>query len=93
MTARGNTGQRTSLQNMAPPLPRKGLDDNQNDLNGITPAELRVLDLLTQGMSNRAIASALVLSPRTVESHVSSMLGKSGCRQRCELLVWALTRS
>jgi DNA-binding NarL/FixJ family response regulator len=76
-----------------PPLPHQGLDDTQNGLKGITPAERRVLGLLTQGMSNRAIASALVLSPRTVESHVSSMLEKSGCRQRCELLVWALTRS
>jgi len=76
-----------------PPLPHQGLDDTQNGLKGITPAERRVLGLLTQGMSNRAIASALVLSPRTVESHVSSMLEKSGCRQRCELLVWALSRS
>ena len=76
-----------------PPLTPQGLDDPNNDLMGMSPAERRVLGLLTQGMSNRAIASALVLSPRTVESHVSSMLEKSGCRQRCELLVWALARS
>jgi hypothetical protein len=75
------------------PLTPQGLDDPNNDLMGMSPAERRVLGLLTQGMSNRAIASALVLSPRTVESHVSSMLEKSGCRQRCELLVWALARS
>jgi DNA-binding NarL/FixJ family response regulator len=78
---------------MLPPAPPHGHDDAKRGLMGITPAERRVLVLLTQGMSNRAIASALVLSPRTVESHVSSMLEKSGCRQRCELLVWALTRS
>jgi DNA-binding NarL/FixJ family response regulator len=76
-----------------PPLTPQGLDDPNNGLMGMSPAERRVLGLLTQGMSNRAIASALVLSPRTVESHVSSMLEKSGCRQRCELLVWALARS
>ena len=93
MTSWGNTGQQSSLQTMPPTLPCQGLDDTQNDLKGITPAERRVLGLLTQGMSNRAIASALVLSPRTVESHVSSMLEKSGCSQRCELLVWALSRS
>jgi DNA-binding NarL/FixJ family response regulator len=75
------------------PLTPQGLDDPNNDLMGMSPAERRVLGLLIQGMSNRAIASALVLSPRTVESHVSSMLEKSGCRQRCELLVWALARS
>ena len=78
---------------MRPPSPPSGLDDANRGLMGMTPAERRVLGLLTQGMSNRAIASALVLSPRTVESHVSSMLEKSGCRQRCELLVWALARS
>jgi len=78
---------------MPPPLPPKGLNDTNNNLMGMSPAERRVLGLLTQGMTNRAIASALVLSPRTVESHVSSMLEKSGCRQRCELLVWALARS
>jgi len=78
---------------MLPPSPAHGLDDPNRGLMGMTPAERRVLGLLIQGMSNRAIASALVLSPRTVESHVSSMLVKSGCRQRCELLVWALTRS
>ena len=78
---------------MHPPLPPHELDHTNNGLMGMTPAERRVLGLLIQGMGNRAIASALVLSPRTVESHVSSMLEKSGCRQRCELLVWALTRS
>ncbi len=78
---------------MPHPSAPHGLDDASSGLKVMTPAERRVLGLLTQGMSNRAIASALVLSPRTVESHVSSMLEKSGCSQRCELLVWALTRS
>lgn len=76
------------------PLPHRGGPENAScDQIRITPAERRVLDLLTLGMNNRAIASALVLSPRTIESHVSSLLQKSGCRQRCELLLWALARS
>ena len=56
----------------------------------ITPAEERVLRLLQQGLANKAIAAALVLSPRTIESHVSSLLAKTGCRSRTELLLWAL---
>jgi DNA-binding NarL/FixJ family response regulator len=56
----------------------------------ITPAEHRVLDLLRRGDSNRGIAAQLVLSPRTVESHVSSLLAKTGCRSRTQLLLWAL---
>jgi DNA-binding NarL/FixJ family response regulator len=54
----------------------------------ITPAEHRVLTLLCQGESNQAIASRLVLSPRTVESHVSRLLSKTGCRNRTQLTLW-----
>lgn len=56
----------------------------------ISPAERRVLLQLLQGLSNKAIAAALVLSPRTVESHVSSLLAKTGCINRTELLLWGL---
>ncbi|MCP9932282.1 helix-turn-helix transcriptional regulator [Cyanobium sp. AMD-g] len=58
----------------------------------ITPAEQRVLDLLRQGDSNRHIAAQLVLSPRTVECHVSHLLAKTGCRSRTQLLLWALAQ-
>jgi DNA-binding NarL/FixJ family response regulator len=57
---------------------------------GITPAERRVLSLLSLGHSNRHIAAQLVLSPRTVESHVSNLLAKTGCSSRTQLLLWAL---
>lgn len=56
----------------------------------ITPAEGRVLVELRQGRSNKAIAAALVLSPRTIESHMSSLLAKTGCHSRTELLLWSL---
>ena len=56
----------------------------------VTRAEQRVLDQLLQGLSNRAIAAALVLSPRTVESHISNLLAKTGCSSRTQLLLWAL---
>jgi len=56
----------------------------------ITPAEDRVLQLVRRGGSNRSIAAELLLSPRTVESHVSSLLAKTGCHSRSQLLLWAL---
>jgi len=56
----------------------------------ITPAEERVLKGICRGGSNRAIAANLRLSPRTVESHVSSLLEKTGCRNRTQLLLWAM---
>ncbi|MCS5697821.1 helix-turn-helix transcriptional regulator [Cyanobium sp. FGCU-52] len=58
----------------------------------ITPAERRVLIVLRQGSSNGRIAEELVLSRRTIESHVSSLLAKTGCRNRSELLLWALAQ-
>ena len=56
----------------------------------ITPAERRVLQELGLGLSNKAIAAALIVSPRTVESHMSSLLAKTGCQSRTQLLLWAL---
>ncbi len=48
------------------------------NLCGITAAETQVLQALEQGLSNKAIAAVLVLSPRTVECHVSHLLAKTG---------------
>jgi DNA-binding NarL/FixJ family response regulator len=61
-------------------------------LETITPAERRVLEVLLSGGSNRRIAAQLVLSPRTVESHISSLLAKTGTTNRTQLLLWALSR-
>ncbi len=55
-----------------------------------TPAETTVIHLLLEGLSNRAIASRLVVSIRTVESQISNALEKSGCRSRLELSMWWL---
>jgi DNA-binding NarL/FixJ family response regulator len=50
----------------------------------LTPRESEVLRLLAAGMTDREIATALAVSPRTVESHVSSVLRKLGVRNRAE---------
>jgi DNA-binding NarL/FixJ family response regulator len=46
--------------------------------------------MLKDGRSNKDIAAALTLSHRTVESHVSHLLAKTGCNNRSQLLLWAL---
>jgi DNA-binding CsgD family transcriptional regulator len=58
----------------------------------VSPAEGRVLAALAGGASNRDMARALFLSVRTVESHISSLLAKTGCRSRTQLVLWALSR-
>ena len=51
----------------------------------ITAREAEILRLVGVGMSNNDIAQLLVLSVRTVESHVSSLLSKSELSTRSEL--------
>jgi DNA-binding NarL/FixJ family response regulator len=53
-------------------------------LDGLSPRELQVLRLLTDGATNRAIAGELVLSVRTVDMHVRHVLSKLDCRSRTE---------
>lgn len=56
----------------------------------LTPTEKKVVSLVASGMSNKEIAEALGVSQRTVESHVSNMLNKTGLNNRTELSRWAL---
>ncbi|MGL5082665.1 MAG: response regulator transcription factor [Microcoleaceae cyanobacterium] len=56
----------------------------------LTPTELKVVQLVAQGKANRDIAIEMKVSQRTVESHVSNMLGKTGLHNRTELARWAL---
>jgi DNA-binding NarL/FixJ family response regulator len=51
-----------------------------NDLDELTPRELDVLRLLAEGRSNRAIADALVVTPKTLEGHISQIFLKLGLR-------------
>ena len=50
----------------------------------LSAREREVLRLLAEGLTDREIATALAISPRTVESHVSSLLRKLGVRNRAE---------
>jgi DNA-binding CsgD family transcriptional regulator len=51
----------------------------------LTPTELRVVFLVADGLSNPAIAAELFLSRRTVQTHMSHILGKLDVRSRAEV--------
>jgi DNA-binding NarL/FixJ family response regulator len=55
----------------------------------LTARERQVAGLLGQGGSNRQIAEALVISERTVEAHIASLLAKTGLSSRVQLALWA----
>jgi DNA-binding NarL/FixJ family response regulator len=56
----------------------------------LTPTELKVVQLVARGLANREIALQMNVSQRTIESHVSNMLGKTGLSNRTELARWAI---
>jgi ATP/maltotriose-dependent transcriptional regulator MalT len=53
--------------------------------NSLTPTETRIAGMVAGGMSNPQIAEQLVLSPRTVGTHVSHILAKLGVRSRIDI--------
>ena len=54
----------------------------------LTDREHEVAALITQGMSNSEIAAALVISARTVETHVQHIMNKLGCGTRAQIAAW-----
>jgi non-specific serine/threonine protein kinase len=59
---------------------------------GLTEREREVAVHLTQGESNREIAETLVVTERTVESHVTNILHKLGFTSRAEVRKWVLEK-
>jgi DNA-binding CsgD family transcriptional regulator len=69
------------------------IDSAARAANPLSPRESEVASLIGQAMSNRQIAERLVLSERTVETHVRSILAKLGYSSRTEIATWSLRRS
>ena len=54
-------------------------------LDSLTPSERRVAAMAAEGMTNRDVAQALFVTPRTVEMHLSSVYRKLGISSRSQL--------
>ena len=52
---------------------------------GMTPREVEVALLLSEGLSNSALARRLVISPHTARHHTQRVLGKLGVHSRAEV--------
>ena len=73
-----------------PHLNADGTDDLAAE--ALTPREIQVLELLAEGLPNKAIAARLAISGQTVKFHVSSICGKLGAANRTEGVRRALRR-
>jgi DNA-binding NarL/FixJ family response regulator len=60
----------------------------KSEFGGLTVREREVAMLIAQGKSNREIATALVLSERTVTTHISNIFAKLGYSSRTQIATW-----
>lgn len=63
------------------------------ELATLTDQELRVLELIGEGMTNRQIAREIHLAEKTVKNYVSSMLAKLGMSSRTQAAIYAVKNS
>jgi DNA-binding CsgD family transcriptional regulator len=58
----------------------------------LTARELQIAHLIARGLSNRAIAEELVISPATAARHVANILAKLGLNSRAQVAAWVSQR-
>jgi predicted ATPase/DNA-binding CsgD family transcriptional regulator len=59
---------------------------------GLTARERQVAALVAQGLTNAAIAAELVITVRTVEAHITHILGKLEFSSRTQIATWAVAK-
>jgi DNA-binding CsgD family transcriptional regulator len=79
-------GVAAELPSPRPLTPRRAA---KQQFGGLTDRERDVAALITRGYSNREIADRLVLSERTVETHVRSILDRLAMSSRAQVAAWA----
>ncbi|HET9540588.1 MAG TPA: response regulator transcription factor [Candidatus Limnocylindria bacterium] len=72
------------IQHLAATTNRSTTSPGLEEVAGISAREREVLALLADGLTDREIGERLGISPRTVETHVGSLLSKLGVRNRAQ---------
>jgi non-specific serine/threonine protein kinase len=79
-----------ALQEQAERVPRPRAE--RGGISELTRREREIAGLVAQGLSNRDIASTLVISQRTAETHVEHILTKLGFTSRAQIAAWVAER-
>ncbi len=69
---------------------RENRPSDERDIEQLTRRERDILKLISQGMTNKAIARKLTITESTVKVHVKHLLKKMKLKSRVEAAVWAL---
>jgi DNA-binding NarL/FixJ family response regulator len=67
---------------------RNGPNEDRR-LASLTPQERRILELITEGYTNRQIADAMILAEKTVKNYISNLLAKLGVERRTQAATFA----
>lgn len=59
-------------------------------VSDLTPREIEILQLVTLGWTNKAIAASIYISEKTVEFHLDHIYTKIGVRTRLMAGIWAI---
>ncbi|WAM19400.1 helix-turn-helix transcriptional regulator [Rhodococcus sp. JS3073] len=73
--------------------PARALNPGTGTGANLTPRELQVADLVSQGLSNKAIAERLMISQRTAQGHVEHTLSKLGFTSRVQIAAWVIKQA
>ena len=68
------------------PSPRKAC----TSADGLTAREVEVLRLVAQGLTNEQVAQCLIISPRTVDTHLTAIYSKIGVTSRVAATRYAM---
>jgi DNA-binding NarL/FixJ family response regulator/Tfp pilus assembly protein PilF len=71
---------------------RPGVVNAAPGTSPLTAREREIAELIARGLSNRAIAAELVISPATAARHVANIFGKLGVTSRAQVAAWTAER-
>ncbi len=70
-------------------LDRLRHQDDADELSALTDQERKILELISEGLTNRQIGERMFLAEKTVKNYVSNMLSKLGMSRRTEAAAYA----